>query len=478
VLGKILKNASALLLVQVLNPLLGMVFVIALARLDGALGLGAYTFALSLVLIFENIAGLGVREYLIREIGRNPGEWRALLNSALALGVVAALLAQLAMLLFAHAVGYDQETVAGLFIVSFALLPGLLHYLSVSFLYAFDEMTWASASFVIETVVRTAAGLLIVYLDLGMNWLLASFVMSRLVAALVAGWAQIRRLGWPGRQWDRRVFRDLLAATPTFGAMAILAAVYWRLNIVLLSRLSGAEAVGHYSAGYRLMDLIAFAGGSILTATYPAMTRLFHHFREDFRLLLDKGVQYALAGYLPIAVMVHELSPQIIALFFGPDFAPAVDGLRLLTWATLPLTLAKLFANGLVIAGRQNLDLRVNLYRLAANAVLSYVLIMKFGMLGACWALLLSLAASVVLQIYYLRAVAPLRWSLAPVIKPALAALALLAALELTSGWPLLLQALLAAASYAVTYLLLRPFDSGDRRALHCLGKQPVGELA
>lgn len=469
--GKILKNASSLLLVQVLNPLLGMAFVITLARIDGAAGLGVYMFALSLVNIFENIAGLGLREYLIREVGKNPSQWPALHNCAMAVGLAAALLAQLLMLAFAKVAGYDAETLNGLFAVSFSLMPAVMLYISVSFLYAFDHMAIASAVFIVETIVRTVLGLLIIYYGLGMHWLLISFTFSRIAAAAMAGWAQYKHLGTPGRVWNRQVLRNMLNAAPTFALMAILATVYWRLNIVMLSQMCDAEAVGHYSAGYRLMDLIAFAGGSVLTALYPAMARLFHHLREDFKLLLDKGMQYTIAFYLPLAVAVHELSPKIIMLFFGESFSAAADVLRLLTWVTFPLTLAKLFANTLVIAGRPDLDLRVNAHRLVWNVVLSYVLIAQFGMIGACWAILLSTIASVFLQAFYLRDIAPLALSFAGLSKTCAALLVMIFALKLTSAWALIPQALLAAGIYAAAYLMMKPFDVEDRRLLHTLGR-------
>lgn len=468
--AKILKNASSLLFVQLLNPLLGMAFVIALARIDGAAGLGVYTFALSLANIFENVAGLGLREYLMREVGKNPAQWRVLHNSAMAIGIAASVLAQLAMIAFAYVMHYDAETFNGLVLISFSLLPAVLLYISVSFLYAFDHMAAASGTFIFETIVRTALGLAVVYFGLGMHWLLVSFTFSRVVAAALAAWSQTKHLGWPGRAWDHGALREMLAAVPTFAVMAILATVYWRLHVIMLSKMCDAEAVGHYSAGYRLMDLIAFAGGSILTAIYPAMSRLFHHMREDFKLLLDKGVKYTLAGYLPIVIAVHELSPKIIALFYGEEFGPAAAALRLLTWVTFPLTLAKLFANSLVIAGRQDLDLRVNLYRLFGNVVLSYVLIAKFGMLGACWAMLISIVASVFLQTYYLRAIALPKLSLSQVFKPCIAVGAMLLALKLASAWPLLPQIALAAVIYMSAYVLMQPFDGDDRRMLRCLG--------
>jgi O-antigen/teichoic acid export membrane protein len=468
---KILKNASSLLLVQILNPLLGMAFVVMLARINGAASLGVYTFAIAMVAIFENVAGLGIREYIIRELGKNPAQWRALHNCAMAVGVVASLLAQIAMLIFSRLMGYDAETVHGLFIISFSLLPSVILYLSVSFLYAFDRMAIASATFFVETLARTILGLVIIFLDLGMSWLLASFALSRIIAATMSWCAQAKHPGMPGRVWERGVFRNLLKAVPTFAAMAILAAVYWRLNVIMLSRLCDAEAVGYYGAGYRLMDLISFVGSSILTATYPTMTRLFHHVRQDFKLLLDKGMQYTIVGYLPVVVAVHVMSPKIIALFFGEKFTAAAEALRILTWVTFPLTLAKLFANSLVIAGRQDLDLRVNLYRLIWNAVLSYVLIVKMGMIGACWAMLLSIIASVILQIYYLRDIVRPTLSLSQIVKPGIAVISMLFGLKLTMTWPLLPQALLATGIYLTAFLALKPFDMEDRRLLHCLGQ-------
>ncbi len=379
------------------------------------------------------------------------------------------------MLIFAKIVGYDAETINGLFILSFSLLPSVVLYISVSFLYSFDRMAVASMTFLVETLVRTVLGLAIIILGLGMSWLLASFALSRVVSAAMSWWAQTKHLGKPSRAWDREVFRNLLKTAPTFAAMAILATVYWRLNIIMLSKLCDAEAIGHYSAGYRLMDLIAFAGSSILTATYPTMSRLFHHWRQDFKLLVDKGIQYTIAGYLPMAVAVHELSPKIIALFFGEKFGAAVDGLRLLTWVTLPLTLANLFANSLVIAGRQDLDLRVNTCRLIGNVVLSYVLIAKMGMLGACWATLVSIIASVILQIYYLREIAPPTLSLPNVLKPCIAAMAMLLGLKLTGAWPLIAQVLIATGIYLAAFLALKPFDGEDRRMLDCLGQATTG---
>jgi O-antigen/teichoic acid export membrane protein len=474
--AKILKNASSLVLVQIINPLLGMAFVVALARINGAAGLGEYTFALSMVAIFEGIAGLGLRGYIIREIGKCQAKWHALFRSTMALGLASALLAQIAMLVIAKMMGYEDGILQGLFIVSFSLLPTVVMYVLMSILYAFDRMAVSGFIQIMETLVRVILGMGIIFLGLGMSWLLAGFVISRAIAALMTWRAQIKYVGMPRRVWDKEVFRALLKVAPTFAGMAVLAAVYWRLNILMLSCMAGTEAVGQFSAGYRLMDLIAFVGGGVLTAVYPTLSRMFHHARKNFQLLIDKGVQYAIMAYLPVAIAVHELGAKILIFFYGPEFTPAVAGFRILIWMTLPFTLAKLFANGLVIAGYPNLDLRVNIYRLIWNVVLNYFLIGWMGMVGACLATLISIIASVFLQIYYLRAVVRPTLQLSHVLKPCMAAISMLFVLKLTGEWHLIPQFLIAVAVYLGTLLILKPFDREDRRMLDSLGRQPAGE--
>jgi hypothetical protein len=84
---------------------------------------------------------------------------------------------------------------------------------------------------------------------------------------------------------------------------------------------------------------------------------------------------------------------------------------------------------------------------------------------------LLSIVASVILQIYYLRDIAPPALAFSQIIKPGLAVIVMLLGLKLTSAWPLISQAILAAGIYMAAYLMLKPFDVEDRRLLHCLGR-------
>lgn len=466
------------MLAQIINPLISLGLVVALARLKGAAGLGGYTFAISMMGIFEVIARLGIREYVIREINKSPEQWRPLFTSGIVLGLGSALLAQIAMLLIFKIAGYESDILHSLRIISFALLPSVIYYVFESILFAFDRMTLVGAISIGETLVRVGASVGLLTLGMGADGLLLAYVASEIFIMLLALGAIIKYIGKPARVWKASVFEAMLKATPTFFALAILASFYWRLDILILSRVLGTEAVGQYSAAYRVMYMLVLVGNNVLTAVYPTMTRIFHQGGKNFELLLDKASKYLLMIYLPAAIGVSFLSPKIVHLIFGGKFDTAIPALRILIWVALPYTLNKLFSSGLIAANQQRLDLRVNVYRLALSVSLHLLLITWFGIIGACVATLVSCVASVLMQLYFLRGMVRYKIVFAHLFKPGLSSALMVLGLTLTTAWPLALQIFAGAAIYLAALFIFRPFDGEDRRLLQSLSPRISGEIA
>ena len=108
---------------------------------------------------------------------------------------------------------------------------------------------------------------------------------------------------------------------------SVFAALYFRIDVLLLGLWRPIEDVARYNAVYRLVEAMRLFPAAVLTVALPAvLTRR------------DAGFAWRLSGGLAIfgvlaAVAVWIIAPQLIALTYGARYADAVPVLRVLLLA-------------------------------------------------------------------------------------------------------------------------------------------------
>lgn len=180
--------------------------------------------------------------------------------------------------------------------------------------------------------------------------------------------------------------RDIRRAC--FGLMAIDAAttVYYRCDIILLEHITGNPAlVGHYAAAYRFLDgIVLFAAP--LGLIWFRKLRLLLEEKERFQAELFRMSLTMIAAACMIIALGGVFSQEMVLLTFGHGFDESV---RFLPW--LLSALIFILPNGVLTqaAIAQNIE---HVYAMAAGAAalfnigLNFVLIPRFGGLGAAWA--------------------------------------------------------------------------------------------
>ena len=172
----------------------------------------------------------------------------------------------------------------------------------------------------------------------------------------------------------KRLARD---AAP-LGAVVVTSLLIYRLDTILLSILRGPYDVGIYNAAYRFQDLILAVPGIFMASVFPLLSALVAD-AETFRRTWQKALDtLALVG-VPVALGIFVTAPQLVALFTGPQFAPSVQPLQILSFAVLLSYLNYAFAYSLIIARRQLSFLVVNLIGVALNAVLNLIFIPAYS---------------------------------------------------------------------------------------------------
>ncbi|WP_250290660.1 lipopolysaccharide biosynthesis protein [Frankia sp. CiP1_Cm_nod1] len=176
-------------------------------------------------------------------------------------------------------------------------------------------------------------------------WLLCSGVGVAVPAVVMLA----RTLGEPGTPRrparflpSRALVRGAVAALPT----AIGAQVIYRLDSVVVAAARPTSDVAFYGVA-ATASLTCTALGQAVGML--AFSRLRHaHGLNQQRLLIRRGVRWALGVAAGVALPVMLLAPELITLCYGREFLPAVAPTRALVLAAIPLSADYLLIHALL----------------------------------------------------------------------------------------------------------------------------------
>jgi O-antigen/teichoic acid export membrane protein len=461
-----LRNTALLVAFEVANPLLSLLLVGTMARRLGPEGTGAYNLLLTFFFVAHSVTSLGLNSLITREVSKEPESARRFLASSALLGVVVSLAVAVGVVIVVHFAGYSSEVERGGWLVAASLFPSIVILYSESIFIAFEKVQYIVILAMVENLGRVMVGLWLLRHGFGVVPLIASFAGFRfltLLLNLMVFHARITRLGWA---YDSGVIRELVKNIPVFGSIFVVATLYWRADVFMLSKLASLAAVGYYTAGYRLFSISQVVPKSFNTSVYPVFAKLFHHSQESFQKANSLSIRYILVVLLPIAAGIHGLADPIVRILFGKDFAPAARVLEIVIWTLVPYGIVRVVASGLFASNRQAIDLKVNLLGLGSNFILNFALIPRFGVVGCAWATLISICLFLIYQCFFLRNEIFSILRQAEILRPALAAAGIVVWLRMSVALPLAARIAGGVLIYGLLLVILQVVRIRELKAI------------
>jgi O-antigen/teichoic acid export membrane protein len=385
---------------------------VAVARLLGPAGMGAYTIGVSLLLMLTSFGTLGLETGLVYLVG--SGRWRprrAWLETqaaAVAIGLAAGAVGIGARLLAPDAF---EGLSLGLVAVVCAALP-----FALSWLYASSALLAADRyeDYVVPPLVHAAA-LLVAVASLaaafGLEGAIGGLALAHLAAAAAA--AQRSRRAFPlAGDGDRGRRLENLRQATRFGGKTYLANALqflnYRLDLFVLNAAAAQAAVGHYSVAVSVTSLGLLLPRALSSVLFPRVSALTAGAEETraYRDLVEaKSVRHAgllsFGSALALVAVLVVLVPPI----FGSAFRPAVGlGLILLPGVAL-LGVANVLMATVVGRGRPEYSLAITIVTTPVTIALYLLLIPRFDATGAAVASTVSYTLSSVLAVVAYRRV-------------------------------------------------------------------------
>jgi O-antigen/teichoic acid export membrane protein len=175
----------------------------------------------------------------------------------------------------------------------------------------------------------------------------------------------------------------LFAQGVPVGLVWLMVVLYSRLGILLLKDLSGIDSVGLYYTAVRVCEPILMVAGAFAATVYPVLSRragsgAVHELKRRF-------IRYSLLSCvvsIGAGVLITLLASTILETI-RPEYLPARGALIALTWATVFMFQNQLTTMVVNAFGKFHFVTAFAAFNLCVFLTLGWVLIPRFGPLGA-----------------------------------------------------------------------------------------------
>ena len=385
-LQRIVRNVGWLGLEQMVRMATGLLVGIYVARHLGPAGFGVIGYATALMLIGSALSRMGLQEVATRDLVRDEQGRNLTLGSAFALRLTGGVLAYGVLLLFGLYAAADLQTRLAVLVIGAGVLAQPFDMAGAWF-QAHQRLAPPALAHLTGVLGCAALRIGFVMTDKPLLWFAWPVAVEIAIgAALIMG--MYARAGGSPLAWrvSRVRLRALFAAALPLTLAIATTELSLRLPQVLLMQLGSVAQVGYYAAATRLSEALYMLPVIACTALFPVVVRSHDAGPETYARRMEALYGLMLWGGVAVALPLSLLAPWLIRLLFGPDYAGAIDVLRIHAWSLPLVGLAVARARTLIAEDLPRFNLLAAGVNLVANVLLAWWLIPPLGAVGAAWA--------------------------------------------------------------------------------------------
>jgi O-antigen/teichoic acid export membrane protein len=387
---KYLKNTSWMMAEQLLRLVSGIFVGAWVARYLGPESFGVFSYALAFSAIFITLAKLGLDTIAVKSIIEKPLDYPTILSTTFWLKIFSGTICLLIATSLAVLLGNDFKTVLYISIISAGIIFNSLEV--IDFYFQSQILSkYTSISRILQLLFSTSLRIYFVYNQYDLIWFVSVVLLDQITIALALIWMYKKKGLKPfWKKFCKRTAQYFLKFSYPLILSAIMVMIYLKTDQIMLKKMLGDHAVGIYSAGSRLVEVLFFIPGLISTSLFPSLVNAYNQSEELFKKRLSLLLFSMFLLSFLVALTLSILSPWIIQVLYGNDFAETVSVLKLQAWSLVFSFMGIISSKWFIIKHLQKMTLYRTSFGAIINVVLNFILIPRFGVLGATYATLFS----------------------------------------------------------------------------------------
>ncbi len=388
----IAKNTFWLIAAEIASRLLKMMLVVYAARILGAEGWGAFSYALSIGSILMIFSDIGIGGLITREAVQLKDGYASFISTSLFLKSAILCASILLVVLLGPHISHIAEARPLFGMIAIILVFDALRETGFAVNRAFEKMEWEIVVKILMSALTLWFGIMLLKSDPSPeSFALAYAIGSALGFFLIAIVVRKRFLQIISRI-DLTLLGTVIKTTWPFALITLVGSIMANTDVVMLGIWKNSAEIGLYASMQRIQQFILIIPSMIGTASFPLISRLAHTDKGQLGNIFERTLRFMFLIAIPIVVGGMLLSGKIVVFTFGAAYAgaaPILSALLLMLLVSFPLIL---LSNAIFAFDKQRELARAYFFGVIANILANFFLIPKFGAVGSAWATVVSTA--------------------------------------------------------------------------------------
>jgi len=391
---KYFKNTIWLLLEKGLRIIEAFFIGIWLARYLGPENFGILSYSQSFVYLFTAFAALGLDQIVVKELVKNDKKRDEVLGTTFVLRLIGFFIMFVVLIIVLQLTDNSKITNSIVLIIAtsilFQSLNGIDFYFQSKVLSKYVVFT----NIIVVVVIGLIKVLLIITKSSLINFAYVYLVETLLTAIGFIICYRYNKLSL--KKWKFRIIvaKELLKKSWFLIIGSLAAALYMKIDQIMIKEIINERAVGLYSVSVKLSSIWLFVTVAITQSVFPSLVET----RKKNRQLFLKKLQLLYNLLMKIAIVVSILTTiyadYIVISLFGSKYIESSNILVLYIWSIVFVFLSN-GSWGYYL--NENLE-KFSTIRLIIGAIINIILniyfIELYGLIGAAYATLISYSIS------------------------------------------------------------------------------------
>ncbi len=388
--GKVFKNFAWLLTSNFASRFIRALIIIYAARVLGAEGYGVFSYVLGLAGFFTFFKNVGIDSILTREVAKNPEKQHNYFSTAFWMEVILVLITVLIVIFIAPFFSKIQAAVALLPLAAVVLAFDDLRDFFFGFFRGKEKMELEAITMLVANVSIAAFGFFALYYFKTPFAFLVSYASASVLGAVVAAILLKPHVSGIVSNFERGLIKPIAISAFPIAISGLTGTFLFSIDIVMLGWWRTPYEIGLYSAAQKVVGVLAIFSGLIGTATFPVISRFVHTEIDRARKIFESSAKAIFLISVPFVIGGIVLSESLMNFIFGSAYLSAAPAFSVLIISILGIHPLAVFTLLIFALDKQAKVIKYIIASSLCNAAFSFLLIPKFGIMGAAISIVIT----------------------------------------------------------------------------------------